>query len=282
MRCRSCERSPPERIARQVALRPRYSRRAACHTPAQELARGLTAPRTTAVRRRQPPLADRVRVAGRNAHRDRSVTQDAPTHAGGVASIRDNIAVDDLHAVAIFRAAVPGSRMNDHAPTPVERIGSGRRSFGWSRSNSCGRGRPRADRRAWHHGRNWHDRCQRSEIALPDGPAIELDRHTVDGINRAFVPRVDPDVTGSIDPRSRRHACFINKAEVPAALRDECGLIDQSLDASLDTSIWAGEFSTCAEVSVDAIASNAAAAKNPILIATSRGSLLQIRRYIHI
>jgi hypothetical protein len=36
MRCRSCERSPPERIARQVALRPRYSRRAACHTPVQD------------------------------------------------------------------------------------------------------------------------------------------------------------------------------------------------------------------------------------------------------
>ena len=93
------------------------------------LARGLTAPRTTAVRRRQPPLANRVRVAGRNAHRDRSVTQDAPTHAGGVASIRDNIAVDDLYAVAIFRAAAPSSRMNDHAPTAVERIGPGRRSI---------------------------------------------------------------------------------------------------------------------------------------------------------
>ena len=156
------------------------------------LARGYTAPRTTAVRRRQPPLANRVRVAGRNAHRDRSVTQDAPIHAGGVASIRGNIAVDDLHAVAIFRAAVPGSRMNDHAPTPVERIGPGRRSFGWSRSNSCGRGRPRADRRAWHHGRNWHDGCQCSEVALPDGPAIELDRRTVDGIDRAFMPRVRP------------------------------------------------------------------------------------------
>jgi hypothetical protein len=39
-------------------------------------------------------------------------------------------------------------------------------------------------------------------------------------------------------------------------------------------------FSTCAEVSVDAIAINAAAAKNPTLIAYSRGSLLQIRRYI--
>src|SRR5271155_1617193 len=36
MRCRSCERCPPEQIARQVALRSRYPRRAACHTPVQD------------------------------------------------------------------------------------------------------------------------------------------------------------------------------------------------------------------------------------------------------
>ena len=52
-------------------------------------------------------------------------------------------------------------------------------------------------------------------------------------------------------------------------LRDECWLIDQSLDASLDTSIWAGEIQHLCRASVDAIAINAAAAKNPTLIAYS-------------
>jgi hypothetical protein len=70
---------------------------------------------------------------------------------------------------------------------------------------------------------------------------IELDRHAVDRINRAFMPIVDPDVTGPIDPRSGWHACFINKSQVPAVLRYESWLVDQSLDASLDTSILAGE-----------------------------------------
>ena len=113
----------------------------------------------------------------------------------------------------------------------VEGINPGGRSFERSRSSSCISGRARVDRRAWHDGRNrnpgwnWRDRRQYSEFALPDGPAIELDRHSVDGINRAFVPKVGPDVTGSIDPRSRWHSRFINKAEVPAMLCDECGLI---------------------------------------------------------
>lgn len=114
----------------------------------------------------------------------------------------------------------------------VEGIDPGGRSFERSRSSSCISGRALADRRAWHDGRNrnpewnWRDRRQYSEIALPDGPAIELDRQTVDRIKRAFMPIVDPDVTGPIDPCSGWHARFINKSHVPAVLRDESGLTD--------------------------------------------------------
>jgi hypothetical protein len=132
-----------------------------------------------------------------------------PAHASGFASVCSDVTVADLYAVAIFRATAASLRLNDHTPMAVEGIDPGGRSFEWSRSNSCISGRARAGRRAWqdgrnrHRGRNWRDRRQYSEIALPDGPAIELDRQAVDGINRAFMPKVYPDVTGPIDPCSR-------------------------------------------------------------------------------
>src|SRR5690242_5879938 len=66
------------------------------------------------------------------------------------------------------------------------------------------------------------DRRHHKDDALgPHGSVIELDGHSVRGIDRAFIPALHPDVSGPVDPCSRWLADFIHKIEVPPVLGDK-------------------------------------------------------------
>ena len=80
-----------------------------------------------------------------------------------------------------------------------------------------------------------------AEIALPDGAAIELDRHPVLGEQRAFMPIVGPDVAGPIDPGARRLAGLVEQVQIVAVLGDVGGLALQAGGANLDAPELAGE-----------------------------------------
>jgi len=80
-----------------------------------------------------------------------------------------------------------------------------------------------------------------AEVALPDGSAIELNRHPIRGKKGAFMPILGPDVARPIDPGARRLAGFVQQIEVPAVLRNEGRLAHEPVPAQRHASIGAGK-----------------------------------------
>src|SRR6516164_1005681 len=64
-------------------------------------------------------------------------------------------------------------------------------------------------------------RHHEDDVFRPHSSVIELDRHSVCGIHRAFIPALHPDVARPVDPRPRRLADFIDEIEVPSVLGDK-------------------------------------------------------------
>ena len=66
--------------------------------------------------------------------------------------------------------------------------------------------------------KRWRRRLRNS---LPDGSAVELDRHAVGGVNGPLVGPVDPNAPGVVHPASGRLSGVIQHVELLAVLRDE-------------------------------------------------------------
>src|SRR5713101_5281395 len=60
------------------------------------------------------------------------------------------------------------------------------------------------------------------EVTLPHASAIELNCHSVRGIDGALIPILSPDVAWIVDPGSGWLPNFIDKIDFPSVLGNEC------------------------------------------------------------
>jgi hypothetical protein len=87
-------------------------------------------------------------------------------------------------------------------------------------------------------------RWRRSDVALPDRPIVELNQHTVRGIDGALVPALDPYPGGRREPvglRAGRLTGFIQEIEIRSILGDEGRTAHQTLPAHLDALVGTGQ-----------------------------------------
>src|SRR5262245_21415915 len=148
-------------------------------------ARPLALPAAASGNSRKPALARGLVAAPGHTDPDAAIARDLALQGGLGRAVRHTGAVDDLHAETVLRIAGATLGGDRNAPLAVIRMGLGR----------CALGRRDARRRTGHTARalDHRPRYHRSEIALPDGAAVEPDGHPVRGDGRAFVEVAHPD-----------------------------------------------------------------------------------------